>query len=266
MAVSRTRHDTEYGHLLPLFQRMRDPSLPQPERDRAREELVAGHLPLAEHIAQKYQRRGQPIEDLRQVARVGLIGAVDRFDDERGCDFVSFAVPTIMGEIRKYFRDATWMISVPRRLKELNRSIARAASELATELGRAPRPQQIAARLGISLEAVYEGLQAGMAYQAESLDTSARDQDEDTSGTRQFGLADPGLDLVENRQTLQSALAALPERETEIVRLRFFEELTQRQIAARLGISQVHVSRLLSQCVAQLRTAFMAEQDWPHEV
>jgi RNA polymerase sigma-B factor len=252
------RHDTDYAEYLPLFQRLKDDSSSAPERFRLRCELVEAHLPLAEHIALKYQHRGQPMEDLRQVARVGLIAAVDRFDPERGSDFVSFAVPTIMGEIRRYFRDATWMVAVPRRLKELNRSVAKAASELANELGQAPRPKQIAARLGISLEAVYEGLQAGMAYQADSLDAPAR-PDEEENGSREPGDVDPGLGVVENRETLQSALADLPERETEIVRMRFFEELTQRQIADRLGISQVHVSRLLRGCVAQLREAFLTE-------
>ncbi len=259
MPAKERRHDTDYRDLLPLFERLGDRTLCARERQRVREQILEGHLPLAEHIALKYQNRGQSWDDLRQVAMVGLIGAVDRFDPGRGTDFVSFAVPTIMGEIRRYFRDATWMIAVPRRLKELNRSIARAAADLSNELGHAPRPKQIAARLGISLEAVYEGLQAGMAYAADSLDTpSARGEDED-GGPPQLGDVDPGLDGVENRETLQVALAELPDRETEILRMRFFEELTQRQIARRMGISQVHVSRLLASSVAQLREAFVPE-------
>ncbi|HJP72677.1 MAG TPA: SigB/SigF/SigG family RNA polymerase sigma factor [Pseudonocardiaceae bacterium] len=253
------RHDTDYAEFHPLFQQLNDESSSAADRRRLRRELLEGHLPLAEHIALKYRHRGQPIEDLRQVALVGLIAAVDRFDPDRGSDFVSYAVPTIMGEIRRYFRDATWMVAVPRRLKELNRSVAKAANELANELGQAPRPKQIAARLGISLEAVYEGLQAGMAYQADSLDVPSRPDAEET-GAREPGDLDPGLGVVENRETLHSALAELPERETEIVRMRFFEELTQRQIAERLGISQVHVSRLLRACVAQLREAFLVDE------
>lgn len=257
MSVREDRHDTDYKHLLPLFRRLADESVPALDRRQVRDEIVAGHLPLAEHIARKYQHRGQPMDDLRQVARVGLISAVDRFDPDRGTDFVAFAVPTIMGEIRRYFRDATWMISVPRGLKELNRSIAKVVAELTTESGQSPRPQQIATRLGISLEAVYEGLQVGMAYQADTLDTVDAGQDDADYHPDRLGSPDPGLDRIEDRQTLRSALAELPDREAAIVRLRFFDELTQSQIAERIGISQVHVSRLLARAVAQLRTAFV---------
>jgi RNA polymerase sigma-B factor len=259
MPVNANRHDTDYQHLLPLFRRLADRTLCEQERRRVRDEILAGHLPLAEHIARKYQHRGQSIDDLRQVARVGLIGAVDRFDPERGSDFVAFAVPTIMGEIRRYFRDSTWMISVPRPLKELNRSISRAVAALTVELGHSPRPRQIAARLGISLEAVYEGLQAGSAYQVDSLDKPPVRQGDDDPERGHIGVPDPGLDRVVNRQTLRTALAKLPERETEIVRMRFFDELTQNEIAARMGISQVHVSRLLANSVAQLRRSFLPD-------
>jgi RNA polymerase sigma-B factor len=258
LPVQGKQHDTDYQHLLPLFGRLADPSLSRQDRHHLREEIVAGHLPLAEHIALKYQRRGQSMEDLRQVARVGLVAAMDRFDPERGSDFVSFAVPTIMGEIRRYFRDATWMVSVPRRLKELNRSVFKAAADLSTELGRSPRPQQIASRLGISLEAVYEGLQAGLAYRADSLDAPPPQRDEDREPSP-VGVVDSGVDEVDNRETLHSALAELPEREQDIVRMRFVDELTQSEIAARVGISQVHVSRLLTHSVAQLRSAFLPD-------
>jgi RNA polymerase sigma-B factor len=259
MALPVNRHDTDYRDLLPLFRRLADESLCQQERRRLRAEIVDGHRPLAEHIARKYRDRGQSSEDLRQVALVGLIGAVDRFDFERGSDFVAFAVPTIMGEIRRYFRDATWIVSVPRPLKELNRSISRVASAFTVELGRSPRPQQIAQRMGISPEALYEGLQAGLAYQADSLDNRAGRPEDDEPEAAQIGTVDPGLDRVENRETLHRALAKLPERETAIVRMRFFEELTQSQIAARMGISQVHVSRLLARTVGQLRAEFLPE-------
>lgn len=259
MPSQTNRHDTDYGDLLPLFRRLADPGLSKQERRRLRDEIVDGHLPLAEHIAWKYRERGQPIDDLRQVALVGLLGAVDRFDCERGTDFVAFAVPTIMGEIRRYFRDATWIVSVPRPLKELNRSISRAVTALSVELGHSPRPKQIAERLGISLEAVYEGLQVSQAYHADSLDNHTSHEDDDRESSH-LGVAEPGLDRVENRETLNSALARLPERETELVRLRFFEELTQSQIAARMGISQVHVSRLLARTVGRLREAFVADE------
>jgi RNA polymerase sigma-B factor len=256
LPVQKNRHDTDYQHLLPLFDRLADESLTGLERRRIRDDLVSGHLPLAEHIALKYQRRGQSMEDLRQVARVGLVAAVDRFDPQRGSDFVSFAVPTIMGEVRRYFRDATWMVAVPRRLKELNRAVFRAIGELNTELGASPRPQQIADRIGVSLEAVYEGLRAGMAYQADSLDTPGSAQDDYPAGK-----VESGVDKVDNHETLHTALAELPEREQDIVKLRFEDELTQSQIAKRMGISQVHVSRLLTHSVAQLREAFLPDDD-----
>jgi RNA polymerase sigma-B factor len=259
MASQPKRHETEYDHLLPLFRRFADSSLPEHRRRRLRDDLVEGHLPLAEHIARKYRHRGQAMEDLRQVARLGLIHAVDRFDPGRGTDFVVFAVPTIMGEVRRYFRDSTWMVQVPRPLKELNRSISSAVVTLTEETSCSPRPRQIAARLGISPEAVYEGLRAGLAYQASSLDIPSVRPGEDSRERSQLGAVDPGLDLVENRQTLRLALAGLPRRQIEIVHMRFFEEMTQEDIAARIGISQVHVSRLLAGAVAHLRAAFVPD-------
>ncbi|HEY2700747.1 MAG TPA: SigB/SigF/SigG family RNA polymerase sigma factor [Pseudonocardiaceae bacterium] len=259
MPSQANRHETGYRDLLPLFQQLADPALSEAERHRLRDEIVDGHLPLAEHIAWKYRERGQSVEDLRQVALVGLLGAVDRFDPDRGTDFVAFAVPTIMGEIRRYFRDSTWIVSVPRPLKELNRSISRAVAALNVELGQSPRPKQIAERLGISLEAVYEGLQVGHAYYADSLDSHTSREDDDRESGR-LGVVEPGLAQVENRETLHSALARLPERDSELVRMRFFEELTQSQIAARLGISQVHVSRLLARTVSRLRESFVTDE------
>jgi RNA polymerase sigma-B factor len=259
MSTQAKKHDTDYHHLLPLFRLLADDALSEAQRVEVRRKIVDGHLPLAEHIARKYRDRGQTMDDLRQVALVGLLGAVDRFDPERGCNFVAFAVPTIMGEIRRYFRDSTWIVTVPRPLKELNRSISRVAAALTVELGHSPRPQQIAEGLGISLEAVYEGLQVGMAYQADSLDNGSGRTEDDDHEPEQIGIVDPGLDRVDNRETLHSAIAKLPRRETELVRMRFFEELTQSEIANRLGISQVHVSRLLARTVGQLREAFLTD-------
>ena len=164
MPITERKRDTEYDRFLPLFHKMADPAITEAERDQLREQLLTGHLPLAEHIALRYRDRGQPIDDLRQVARLGLIYAIDRFDPERG-DFVVFAVPTIMGEVRRYFRDYAWGVAVPRRLKELNRKIATAVNELVAKHGVSPRPAQIAAHLGLPIEDVYQGLQVGMAYQ-----------------------------------------------------------------------------------------------------
>lgn len=255
MPPTERRRDNEYDQFLPLFRRLADPATTDAERDELRQALLTGHLPLAEHIAQRYRDRGQPIDDLRQVARLGLIYAVDRFDPERG-DFVAYAVPTIMGEVRRYFRDFTWTVSVPRRLKELNRKIASAVNELVLEHGTSPRPAQIAAHLGLPIEDVYQGLQAGMAYHPDSLDLPSPRDDGSDSMQAQLGDFDNRFEHVENRETLDEAMARLPRREAEIIRLRFFEELTQSQIAQRMGISQVHVSRLLAQSLAILRTSF----------
>jgi RNA polymerase sigma-B factor len=263
MSVSHRRHDSEYDRFLPLFRQLANPATSSAEREETRRALLTAHLPLAEHIALRYRDRGQPLDDLRQVARMGLIQAVDRFDPERG-DFVVFAVPTIMGEVRRYFRDFSWTISVPRGLKELNRKIAVAVSELNLANGAAPRPAQIAAYLGLPIEDVYQGLQAGMAYHPDSLDIpTPRDSGPEDGPAADFGSADAGYERVENRETLDEAMARLPSREAEIVRLRFFEELTQRQIAVRMGLSQVHVSRLLTQSLATLRTSFVDESSKP---
>ena len=258
MSVSQRRHDSEYDHLLPLFRHLADPLVSGRDRDQTRQALLTGHLPLAEHIALRYCDRGQPLDDLRQVARMGLIYAVDRFDPARG-DFVAFAVPTIMGEVRRYFRDFSWTIRVPRGLKELNRKIATAVSELSIANDAAPRPAQIAAHLGLPVENVYQGLRAGMAYHPDSLDIPSPRDDGPNAGLAEFGRADHGFERVENRETLDDAMTRLPRREAEIVRLRFFDELTQGQIGLRMGLSQVHVSRLLARSLTTLRHSFFDE-------
>ena len=257
MPPTERARDTEYDRFLPLFRAMADPATTDAERERLREELLTGHLPLAEHIAMRYRDRGQPFDDLRQVARLGLIYAIDRFDPERG-DFVVFAVPTIMGEVRRYFRDYAWGVAVPRRLKELNRKIATAVNELVAEHGVSPRPAQIAAHLGLPIEDVYQGLQAGMAYQPDSLDLPAP-RDERSGQSQSQAVIEGDFDRIDNRETLRDALARLPEREAQIVRMRFFDELTQSQIAKEIGISQVHVSRLLARSLATLRSSFVDE-------
>jgi RNA polymerase sigma-B factor len=256
MPVRERRHDTDYRQLLPLFRTLADPTTPDRERARVREAVLRGHLPLAEHIARRYQHRGQPADDLDQVARLGLILAVDRFDPWRGNDFLAFAVPTIIGEVRRYFRDLAWALTVPRRLKDQHLAIVAATAELAQELGRSPRPRQLAARLDIPLEELYEGLQAGYAYRTETLDGTSND---DSRGLARLGQPDRDLDLVDDREALYPALARLPAREASIVIMRFFEDLTQTEIARRIGLSQVHVSRLLSRSLAQLRNTLADE-------
>lgn len=259
MTVEQCRTDHEYRHLLPLFRQLTDTRLSEEERRRIRAILVTAHLPVAEHIAMRYRNRGQALEDLRQVARLGLFLAVDRFDVARGADFLAYAVPTITGEIRRYFRDMTWALGVPRRVKELRATVLKAAAELAQERGRTPRPSEIAATLGIPVEEVYEGLQANYAYRTETLEPYTHDDSSELARQAHLGKVDARLDLAEHRTALHPAIRRLSERERSIVIMRFFEDLTQSQIAQRIGISQMHVSRLLSQSLATLREAMTGE-------
>jgi RNA polymerase sigma-B factor len=249
--VADRSRDSDYAHLHPLFDEYA--ALPEgsPGRAAVRSKLVTGYLPVVQHIARRFAGRGEPVDDLEQAGTVGLLNAVDRFEPERGIDFLSYAVPTITGEIRRHFRDRTWSMRVPRRLKDLQSSINGAVGPLSQELGRAPRPSEIAARLGIPTEEVVEGLDAQQAYRSTSLDELTAGSD--TALTDTLGSVDAELAKVEYRQTLAPLLDELPERERTILLLRFFGNLTQTQIADRVGISQMHVSRLLAQTVGQLR-------------
>ena len=212
---------------------------------------------MVQHIARRFAGRGEPVDDLEQAGTVGLLNAVDRFEPDRGIDFLSYAVPTITGEVRRHFRDRTWSMRVPRRLKDLQSSINGAVGPLSQQLGRAPRPSEIAAHLGIATEEVVEGLDAQQAYRSSSLDELVSGAD--TALTETLGTADAELEKVEYRQTLAPLLDELPERERTILVLRFFGNMTQTQIADRVGISQMHVSRLLAQTVAILRRRMLAD-------
>lgn len=248
--------DHEYQHLTPLFWQLADPATPERDKRRVRDALVTGHLPLAAHIARRYAYRGQPADDLEQVARLGLIHAVDRFEPARGYRFLSFAVPTITGEIRRYFRDATWSLAVPRSLRERHLAIQAAIEQLSRELKSAPRPREIAARLNIPIEQVYEGLQAGLAYYTNSLDGVESYEDRPASRAGWLAEVDKDLDLVDDRETLYRSLSCLPERDASIVLMRFFGNMTQTHIAQQMGLSQMQVSRVLSRSLALLRCAF----------
>ncbi len=256
MTLAKPSRDSEYDHLAPLFDNLNDPSVPERARNRIRERLIAGYLPVAHHIAMRYRNRGQPDDDLTQVATLGLIHAIDRFEPGRGSDFVAFAVPTITGEIRRYFRDCTWAMRVPRRLKELHATLNKATADLGQRIGRSPRPSELAAHLNLPVDEVYEGLQAGLAYRGESLEDGIGD-DGTTVGpvSRHLGMLDHELTMVEAREALYPALRALPERELSIVMMRFFGNMTQTQIAERIGLSQMHVSRLLAASLGELRRA-----------
>ncbi|WP_235624325.1 RNA polymerase sigma factor SigF [Mycolicibacterium goodii] len=220
---------------------------------RQREKIVERCLPLADHIARRFDGRGEPREDLVQVARVGLVNAVNRFDVEAGSDFVSFAVPTIMGEVRRHFRDNSWSVKVPRRLKELHLRLGAATAELSQRLGRAPTASELAQELDMDREEVVEGLIAGSSYNTLSIDSGGGGDEEAPAIVDTLGDLDMGLDQIDNRESLRPLLASLPERERTVLVLRFFESMTQTQIAERVGISQMHVSRLLAKSLARLR-------------
>ena len=255
--MADSSRDSDYAHLTPLFVEFAGMPSDHPDRAKLRDKLVTGYLPVVQHIARRFAGRGEPVDDLEQAGTVGLLNAVDRFEPDRGIDFLSYAVPTITGEVRRHFRDRTWSMRVPRRLKDLQSSINGAVGPLSQQLGRAPRPSEIAAHLGIATEEVVEGLDAQQAYRSSSLDELVSGAD--TTLTETLGTADAELEKVEYRQTLAPLLDELPERERTILVLRFFGNMTQTQIADRVGISQMHVSRLLAQTLAILRRRMLAD-------
>ncbi len=224
-----------------------------PSRRALRDQVIEAFLPLAQHLANRFGGRGEPIEDLVQTATVGLIKAVDKFDPERGTEFAAYAIPTIIGEIKRHFRDRTWDIRVPRRLQELRLSISEATSNLLQDLGRSPTIADIAEHLGLSEEEVLEGLEGARAYNAVSLSTPASDGDRATELGDLIGAEDSEFELAELRVALGPAMAALDEREQRILTLRFYGNMTQSQIAEQVGVSQMHVSRLLTRALAKLR-------------
>lgn len=250
---STSRWPNEYDDVIPLFAQHAELTPGSTEHAALRDRLVERCLPLAEHIARRFDGRGADHDDLVQVARVGLVNAVDRFDLERGSDFVSFAVPTIMGEVRRHFRDTGWAVRVPRRLKELHLALGQAIADLSQRLGHAPTVSELAAELGVPAEEVAEGLIAGNAYQTISVDSASSDRPDEVSMVETLGDYDAAMEDVENHETLRPLLAALPERERTVVMLRFFANMTQTQIAEHVGVSQMHVSRLLTKTLAQLR-------------
>jgi RNA polymerase sigma-B factor len=247
------------AHARDLFARMT--ALPEgdPARATLRDELVRMHLPLVEYLARRFRNRGEPLDDLTQVATIGLIKSVDRFDPERGVEFSTYATPTIVGEIKRHFRDKGWAIRVPRRLQELKLALTKATSDLSQSLGRSPTVGEIATHLGMSEEEVLEGLESANAYSAVSLDAPDSGDDESPAVADTLGVQDESLEGVEYRESLKPLLEKLPPREKRILLLRFFGNMTQSQIAAELGISQMHVSRLLARTLAQLRRGLLED-------
>ncbi|HXY90985.1 MAG TPA: SigB/SigF/SigG family RNA polymerase sigma factor [Acidimicrobiia bacterium] len=222
-------------------------------RDRdLRNELVEAHVRLAEFLARRFAHRGEPLDDLRQVALVGLLKAVERFEPDRGLQFSSFAMPTIVGELKRHFRDRGWAVRVPRRVQELHLELDRTIATLSQELGRPPLPQEIADRAGVREEDVLESMEASSLYRLPSIDALRNGNDPGSAPAERLGDVDPEMDAVENRLAVGELLSVLPEREQKIVYLRFFEGLTQSEIAEHVGISQMHVSRLLVRSLATL--------------
>jgi RNA polymerase sigma-B factor len=226
-----------------------------------RDQIVASQVGLAEYLARRFKNRGEPIEDLIQVALLGLLKAVERFDPSRGLEFSTFATPTIVGELKRHFRDKGWAVRVPRRVQELHLRMGTVVNSLSQELGRSPTIPEIAQRAEVSVDEVLEAMEAGRAYRFSSIDAPAGD-DEDRAqnpAAAQLGEDDTGLEEVEQRMLLSPLIASLPKREQMIIHLRFFRGMTQSEIAARLGISQMHVSRLLARSLTQLRDRAGAE-------
>jgi RNA polymerase sigma-B factor len=220
----------------------------------ARDELIRSCLPLARKLASRYARHGESMDDLLQVASIGLIKAVDRFDPGRGTAFSSFAVPSILGELKRHFRDHGWAARVPRPLQERVLKVNSASERFFAANGRAPTPRELAAATGESVEDVLEAREAASAHDSVSLDAPiGRTEDGSATYSDSVGIEDPRLELVEYRSVVDGAFRALPERERQVLALRFDEDLTQSEIAARVGISQMHVSRLIRRALDRLR-------------
>jgi RNA polymerase sigma-B factor len=251
-APARTGRETDAAAKV-LLARLSDLSVDHPDRARIRERLIELYLPLAEYLARRFRNRGEPLDDLVQVANLGLIKSVDGYDIGRGAAFTSYAIPMIVGELKRHFRDKGWDVRVPRRLQELRLEITKATSDLSQQLGRSPTIGDIAAHLKVTEEDVIEGLDSGHAYRALSLHAPIAGEEATTELADLLGDVDPDMQGVEDREALRPLIAKLPKREQRIIAMRFFGNMTQSQIAAELGISQMHVSRLLSHALGVLR-------------
>ncbi|MFE4518314.1 SigB/SigF/SigG family RNA polymerase sigma factor [Kitasatospora sp. NPDC056783] len=226
--------------------------------------IIELNMPLVRFIASRFRHRAEDMEDILQVGTIGLIKAVDGYDPRRGVEFVTYAIPTITGEIKRFFRDTSWPVRVPRGMQELYLAVARGSDRLEQELGRPPRPEEIAEDLHLTVEQAAEGLMAGRVYRSSSLD-ALRDQDAEESGSAlldRLGGCDPGIELADFRTAVRPLLAQLPEREQTVLKLRFWDGCTQSRIAERVGVSQMHVSRLLGATLAWLREC-LEDRDAP---
>ncbi|MBB5916349.1 RNA polymerase sigma-B factor [Nocardia transvalensis] len=255
---SRRGRDS-YDGLEPLFAELADLDPGDPRHDRLREDIILRSLPLAEHIARRFSGRGLDYDDLLQVARLGLMGAVNRFDPAHGSTFLSFAVPTIMGEVRRHFRDQGWALRVPRALKDLRVRIGAITPDLAQRLDRMPTADDLAAALDADREDVTQALVASGCYRTESLDVPAESGGDDTPLTEFLGDPEPAYGLLEEAMTVRPLIAALPGRDREILIERFFEGRSQADIGQQFGVSQMQIHRILKRVLATLREQALAE-------
>ncbi|MFJ8162570.1 SigB/SigF/SigG family RNA polymerase sigma factor [Streptomyces sp. NPDC096136] len=246
-----------------LFRRLGALEEGTPEYAYVRNTLVELNLSLVKYAARRFRGRSEPFEDIVQVGTIGLIKAINRYDVSRGVEFTTFALPTVTGEIKRFFRDTSWAVKVPRRLQELRLNLAKTSDELEQDLGRAATDAELADRLGLTGDELAEGRRAARVYASRSLDAPAQEDGDSGSAQRPLGEEEPVYERIECLESLKPLLAELPERDREILSLRFGQELTQSQIGERLGISQMHVSRLLTRTLAALRTGLLTDDPPP---
>ncbi|WP_110945426.1 RNA polymerase sigma factor SigF [Streptomyces avicenniae] len=260
MAVTQTRGAKARALTRTLFEQLDRHDAGSTGHARVRGALIEANLPLVHYAALRFRSRNEPMEDIVQVGTIGLIHAIDRFDHGRGVQFATFALPTIVGEIRRYFRDSVRTVHVPRRLHELWVQVRTAAEDLTVALERTPTAAEIADRLRVPEEEVLASVDAGRAYRVSSLEAD-KEHDEGAPGLiDRLGYEDPGLAGVEHRALVRHLLVQLPERERRVLLMRYYRNLTQSQISAELGVSQMHVSRLLARSVTRLRSANPVEK------
>jgi RNA polymerase sigma-B factor len=244
---------SEYADVAGMIRHLRTLDEQSAQYRRQRDAIVGRCLPLAEHIARKYRNRGEPLDDLIQTARMGLVHAINRFNVDNGADFLAFAVPTVAGEVRRHFRDRGWAVKVPRRVKDLQSQLNMARGELSQQLGRAPNATEVTEHLGINRDLVIDATFAGTNYSVLSTDWVSESDDTYPSVADRLGEIDAGIDKVLQVETVRPLIAALPERQRTVLTLRFFEDMTQTEIANHIGCSQMHVSRLLAKALDTLR-------------
>ncbi|WP_336081981.1 RNA polymerase sigma factor SigF [Nocardia sp. SSK8] len=263
---SHSRSDS-YDNIEPWFEKLRSLPAGDAHHDDLRAEIIGRCLPLADHIARKFTGRGEQFDDLEQTARVGLVLAVDRYDVRRGSSFLSFAIPTVMGEVRRHFRDRTWAVRVPRRLKELQLRVGPATEELSQRLGRMPTAAELATELEVDVVEVTRALVAANGYQTNSIDDITHDGRDNASQpiTDTLGVEEHCYELTEDAMAVRPLIAGLSSLQRRVLILRFYETRTQSEIAEELGVSQMQVSRILARTLGSLRDQALAERPAPDE-